>query len=74
MTVAEHFHGLDAKGRRDYLANLDIKVEKGITEGGVTEYHGIPLKSEGGKPGIRLVIDGIDYGVLPYPPATPEST
>ena len=54
ITEAEHFRGLDAQGRREYLASRDIRVEKSTTDDG--------------SKGIRLVIDGTDYGVWPYPP------
>lgn len=69
ITEAEYFTSLDAGQRREYLAKRDIRVAKGITPEISTEYHGIPLETAGGQKGIRLVIDGVDYGVWPYPPA-----
>ena len=49
MTVGAYFHGLDLDGQREYLKTHDIRVEK------VPKLDGVP--------GIRLVIDGEDYGV-----------
>lgn len=69
ISRAEHFTELDETGKREYLASLDIRVERGITSAIDTGRRGGPMKSEGGKPGIHLVIDGQDYGVWPYPPA-----
>jgi DNA invertase Pin-like site-specific DNA recombinase len=54
MAESEYFRGLDNEGRRKYLASRDIRVEKSTTDDG--------------SKGIRLVIDGTDYGVWPYPP------
>ncbi len=50
MTVGEYFHGLDYAGQREYLMSHDIRV-------------GNAPKLDGG-PGVHLVIDGEDYGVI----------
>jgi DNA invertase Pin-like site-specific DNA recombinase len=49
-TKGQHFHGLDYDGQREYLATLDIRAEKAPKLGDV--------------PGVRLVTDGVDYGVI----------
>lgn len=54
MTEGEYFHQLSQEGRREYLKTRDIRVSK--------EAH-----YEGGE-GVRLVVDGNDHGVFPYPP------
>lgn len=55
MTVGEHFYGLDAAGKREYLKTRDIRVEKATpAEPGATH-------------GVRVVIDGEEHGVFPYP-------
>ena len=58
MTVGEYFHGLDAEGKREYLKNRDIRVEKVLN----------PPLEPGASVGLHVVIDGEDHGVFPYPP------
>jgi len=53
LTVGEHFDGLDAEGRREYLKTRDIRVERSTTVDGL--------------PGIHVIIDGQDHGTSPYP-------
>jgi hypothetical protein len=50
-TVGAHFHSLDYDGQREYLKTRDIRAEKA------------PKRADG-MPGARLVIDGVDYGVI----------
>ena len=50
LTVGQYFHSLDHTGQREYLKTRDIRAEK------VPERDGVP--------GVRLVIDGEDYGVI----------
>jgi DNA invertase Pin-like site-specific DNA recombinase len=52
ITVGEYFHGLDYAGQREYLKTRDIRVEKAKLDD---------------RPGVRLVLDGIDRGILPLP-------
>ena len=55
MTVGEHFYGLDDDGKREYLKTRDIRVEKATPA------------DPGATKGVRVVIDGEDHGVFPYP-------
>ena len=55
MTEGEHFFSLDADGRREYLKTRDIRVAKE------------PPDDPGATRGVRVVIDGVDHGVFPYP-------
>jgi site-specific DNA recombinase len=57
MTVGEHFDTLDRDGQREYLKTRDIKVE-----------FAVPELEPGATHGLRVVIDGEDHGVFPYPP------
>jgi DNA invertase Pin-like site-specific DNA recombinase len=50
ITAGEYFHSLDFDRQREYLKTRDIRVEK------------VPKRD--GVPGIRLVMDGEDYGVI----------
>jgi DNA invertase Pin-like site-specific DNA recombinase len=50
-TVGEHFASLDRDGQREYLATRDIRAEKAP-------------KSD--VPGVRLVLDGKDLGIIRY--------
>jgi hypothetical protein len=50
LTVGQHFRSLDHEGQREYLKTRDIRVEK------------VPKLDR--VPGVRLVIDGEDYGVI----------
>jgi DNA invertase Pin-like site-specific DNA recombinase len=49
ITVGEYFHSLDYDDQREYLKTHDIRAEKAPKLDGL--------------PGVRLVIDGRDYGV-----------
>jgi hypothetical protein len=51
LTVGEYFQSLDYEGQREYLKTRDIRAEKAP-------------KRDDGVPGVRLVIDGQDYGVI----------
>jgi len=62
VTVGEHFHSLDRDGQREYLKTRDIRVEKATPE------------FEPDFPGVRVVIDGEDHGVFPYPRQPPWRT
>ncbi len=55
MTVGEHFYGLDDDGKREYLKTRDIRVEKATPA------------DPGATKGVRVIIDGADHGVFPYP-------
>ncbi len=55
-TVGQFFDRLDADGRREYLKTRDIRVEKAIPD------------DPGAANGIRVVIDGVDHGVIAYRP------
>jgi len=57
LTEGDHFETLDVGGRRAYLATRDIRVEKVLNP------------EPGASCGLHVVIDGIDHGVFPYPPA-----
>jgi hypothetical protein len=50
MTEGAYFHGLDYNGQREYLKTRDIRAEK--------------ADKLNGAPGVRLAIDGEDYGVI----------
>jgi DNA invertase Pin-like site-specific DNA recombinase len=54
MTEGEYFYQLSEDGRRGYLKASDIRAAK------VTDDQGVE--------GVRLVIDGEERGVFPYPP------
>ena len=54
-TVGDYFDKLDAGGKREYLKTRDIRVEKATPD------------DPGATRGIRVVIDGVDHGVFPYP-------
>ncbi len=58
MTVGEHFDRLDPEGKREYLKTRDICVEK------VTN----PPLEPGASRGIRVIIDGQEPVIFPYPP------
>lgn len=58
ITEGEHFYGLDAEARREYLKALDIRAER---------VDNPPLEL-GVSRGARMVIDGTDHGIFPYPP------
>jgi DNA invertase Pin-like site-specific DNA recombinase len=55
MTMGDYFYQLDLGGRRAFLKSHDIRVEK--------------VTDDQGRPAVRLVIDGEEHGVFPYPPA-----
>ena len=55
-TVGDFFDRLDADGKREYLKMRDIRVEKAIPD------------DPGATPGVRVVIDGVDHGVIAYRP------
>ncbi len=55
MTEGEHFFSLDDDGKREYLKTRDIRVEKATPA------------DPGATRGVRVVIDGEDHGVFPYP-------
>ena len=58
MTEGEFFNNLDDDGQREYLKTLDIRarrVDKPELEPGTSR-------------GARVIIDGVDHGVFPYPP------
>jgi hypothetical protein len=57
QTVGQHFMSLDNAGKREYLKTRDIRVEKAV-----------PVLEPGATRGVRVVIDGEDHGVWPYPP------
>jgi len=59
MTEGQHFRELDTDGQREYLKTRDIRAEK------VTIPDDHPVRSKVGQPGIRVVIDGRDYGITP---------
>jgi hypothetical protein len=50
LTVGQYFHSLDYEGQREYLKTRDIRAEKMPKLDGVS--------------GVRLMIDGKDYGVI----------
>jgi site-specific DNA recombinase len=52
-TIGDFFDRLDADGRRAYLKTRDIRVEEANHPSAAC--------------GMRVVIDGVDYGVFPYP-------
>jgi DNA invertase Pin-like site-specific DNA recombinase len=56
MTVGDYFDSLDNEGKREYLKTRDIRIEKAMPN------------DPGATRGIRVVIDGEDHGVFPYPP------
>ena len=49
-TIHEHFLELDDEGRREFLAQSDIRVEKAFA-------------ADGSK-GVHVIVDGEDYGVI----------
>jgi hypothetical protein len=53
-TIGEHFWALDDAGRREFLKAYDIRAEKVAGSAGATR-------------AARLVIDGVDHGIFPYP-------
>jgi hypothetical protein len=61
MTEGEHFNSLDATGQREYLKTRDIRVERVDN----------PPLEPGATRGLRVVIDGVDHGVFPYPRKLP---
>ncbi len=54
-TIGDFFDRLDATGRRSYLKTRDIRVQKAAPD------------DPGAAHGIRVVIEGEDHGVFPYP-------
>jgi len=58
MTEGEYFDSLTPEGKREYLKTRDIRVEKVLN----------PPDEPGASVGVRVVIDGEDHGVFPYPP------
>jgi len=56
-TVGDFFDRLDADGKREYLKTRDIRVKKAAPD------------DPGAAHGIRVVIDGVDRGVIAYAPA-----
>jgi Recombinase zinc beta ribbon domain/Recombinase len=56
ITVGDYFDSLAPEGKREYLKSRDIRVEK------------IANPELGASYGVRVVLDGIDHGVYPYPP------
>jgi DNA invertase Pin-like site-specific DNA recombinase len=58
ITVGDHFDGLNAEGKREYLKTRDIRAGKATL-----------TLEQGARRGIRVVIDGEDHGVFPYAPA-----
>jgi site-specific DNA recombinase len=55
ITVGQHFIDLDPGQRRVFLRGYDIRVQKATPD------------DPGAAHGIRVVIDGEDHGVFPYP-------
>jgi DNA invertase Pin-like site-specific DNA recombinase len=63
ITVGDYFDSLDLDGKREYLKTRDIRVEKVSN----------PPLEPGASVGIRVIIDGVDHGVYPYPPKMPAT-
>lgn len=61
MTVGDYFDSLDTEGKREYLKIHDIRVEKAT-----------PTLEPGASKGVRIIIDGEDHGVFPYPSHWPR--
>lgn len=57
QTEGEYFSNLDAEAQREYLRTLDIRAEK---------IDNPPLEP-GASRCTRVIIDGVDHGVFPYP-------
>jgi DNA invertase Pin-like site-specific DNA recombinase len=57
LTVGDYFDSLDPEGQREYLKTRDIRIEQATPD------------DPGATRGIRVVIDGEDHGVFPYPPS-----
>jgi DNA invertase Pin-like site-specific DNA recombinase len=56
MTVGDYFDSLDTEGKREYLKIHDIRVDKAT-----------PTLEPGASNGVRVILDGEDHGVFPYP-------
>ncbi len=61
MTVGDYFDSLDTEGKREHLKLHDIRVEKAT-----------PTLEPGASKGVRIIIDGEDHGVFPYPSRWPR--
>jgi DNA invertase Pin-like site-specific DNA recombinase len=58
MTEGEFFNGLDTDGQREYLMTRDIRAE----------FVANPQDEPSATRGARIIIDGVDHGIFPYPP------
>lgn len=58
MTEGEFFNDLNADGQREYLKTRDIRAE----------FIANPPLEPGASRAVRVVIDGVENGIFPYPP------